>query len=151
MPKGDATYLNYLMTPIDTITKDDGIVSITHLTRAILNNFGAPNTSYQKTLKQREEGVEKPIPGPWLNSCVKKSMKKMREGKSPSGSEECTDNDGFLFGLPAFLLSLDLDIGHNIAHMISTSSVVMSNVEAQYILLAEFLKTSVSCKGIRYA
>ena len=142
-------YLDYLMTTIDTITKDDGDVSIKHLTQAILNNFGNPNTSYQIALKNRNEGASKPIRGPWLTSCVEKSMKKMEEGKSPSGSEECIEDDGFFFGLPAFLLSLDFDIGYRIAHMISTYSVVMSNVEAQFILLEEFLKTSVNYRGIK--
>ena len=41
--------------------------------------------------------------------------------------------------MPAFLLDMDFDAGYKIAHMISTYSVVMSNVEAQNLLIAYFI------------
>lgn len=82
-----------------------------------------------------------------MNSCVEKSMKKMRNGTVPSGCEECEKDDGFFFGLSAFLLNLDVGVGYRIGHMISTFTVVMSNIEAQYILLAELLNTPKSYEG----
>ena len=146
--KGTTMYLDNVMTTIDTITKDNGDISIKRLTEAILHNFGSPNSSYQIALKKRKSGARKPIPGPWLTSCLENAIKKMREGKVPSGSETCNKDDGFFFGLPAFLLNFDYDIGYRIANMISTYSVVMHNVEAQYILLEEYLTTSTSYKGM---
>ena len=98
LPEGAAFYLDYILTTIDTVTRDNGKISIKHLTEAVLETFGGEDTKYQTSLRLRENNASKPIPGPWITSCMVKSMKKMEEGKRPSGSEECIENDGFVLG-----------------------------------------------------
>ena len=71
---------------------------------------------FQIALAKRADKVY-PVPGPWINGGVIKSLSNIEAGTKPPGSADCEDNDGLAISLPCALSSnsqegLPLQVGH---------------------------------------
>ena len=59
---------------------------------------------FQIALAKRADKVY-PVPGPWINGGVIKSLSNIEAGTKPPGSADCEDNDGLAISLPCALSS----------------------------------------------
>ena len=71
---------------------------------------------FQIALAKRADKVY-PVPGPWINGGVIKSLSNIEAGTKPPGSADCEDNDGLAISLPCALSSnsqeeLPLQVGY---------------------------------------
>ena len=57
---------------------------------------------FQIALAKRADKVY-PVPGPWINGGVIKSLSNIEAGTKPPGSADCEDNDGLAISLPCAL------------------------------------------------
>ena len=64
---------------------------------------------HQIALAKRADKVY-PVPGPWINGGVIKSLANMAAGTKPPGSTDCEDNDGLAISLPTALASNSQDL-----------------------------------------
>jgi len=140
VPTGSIScYTDELLTTLDTLVKSDTELDISKVTAAVQTKFGSPDSPYQISLAKRADKVY-PVPGPWINGGLIKSLANMQAGKSPSGSESCEDNDGLALCLPAYLVKFDPSQAMNTANIVTTNQVATTHMKVQTQIINNFLK-----------
>jgi len=138
LPTGASSCYSDEMASTLTTMASDGAVNLGNLSTSIQTVFGADTSPYQIALAKRAE-KKYPISGPWLNGGVIKSLENMSKGIKPSGSDSCEDNDGFTSALPAFLLTLDIEKGREVANLVTVNSVAMAHYKVQNLIIANII------------
>ena len=138
LPTGSSSCYSDEMTATLATLASDGTVNLHNLSSSIQTVFGAEQSPYQVALAKRAD-KKYPIAGPWLNGGVIKSLDNMSKGVSPSGSESCEDNDGFTSALPAFLVTMDIEKGREVANLLTVNSVAMAHYKVQNLIIANII------------
>jgi len=131
-------YTDELISTLETLAISDGNLDISLITSAIQTKFGAPGSPYQVALAKRSD-KKYPIPGPWINSAVIKSLSNIQEGVIPSGSDSCEDNDGYAVSLPSYLLKFSPEQSGNTASILTTNQVALSHLDVQTAIIKNFI------------
>ena len=138
LESGQGIYVDSVLATLNTIAKDNAI-NVENIAKTMDYVFGREDSPYQLSLAKRPTGEgkpDKPTEGPWITKCIIKAIANRNEGKIPSGSEECVDGDGFFFGLPAFLATLNWEDGCEVSQITTLKdSVTMDNIMTQFKLL----------------
>jgi len=139
VPTGSLScYGDELVTGLESLADKDGNFDLVHLQKSIVNKFGAPDSPYQIALAKRAAKVY-PVPGPWINGGVIKSLANMKEGVKPPGSADCEDNDGLAVSLPGFLLKPDPVQTLETANLLTTYKVATDHLAVQTAILENYL------------
>jgi len=139
LPTGSLScYSDELVTSLSSLAASKAVLDLAALTKAIQHKFGDPDSPYQISLAKRAAKVY-PVPGPWINSGVIKSLANMADGIVPPGSAVCEDNDGLAIALPAFLARLESDEGVKCAELLTTCQVAGDHLQVQQALVKAFL------------
>jgi len=140
VPTGSVScYTDEMLTTLDTLAHNDAMLDISKVSAAVKLKFGSPDSPYQVALAKRAE-KKYPVPGPWINGGVIKSLANMADGISPSGSESCEDNDGLAVSLPAFLLQLSPAQAMDTAKILTTNNTATKHLEMQAQIINNFVK-----------
>ena len=138
LPTGAGScYSDEMSTALDCLARD-GAIKLDNISSALETVFGSPDSQYQIALAKRAD-KKYPIPGPWLNSGVIRSLENMKHAKTPPGSDTCEDNDGFTLALSSFLLSKDVERGRSVAQLVTTNNVAMNHFAVQNLILANYI------------
>ena len=139
LPAGEGAYSDHIFTTLYMIEEHENTIDIKDIATAIKAHYGEDDSPYQIALAKRPpgEGVpKKPVEGPWITKCVLKALENIKADKIPSGSEECEDDDGFFFGLPAFLGTLDWHDGCDVAQMMTPRKAkAMATIMTQFKII----------------
>lgn len=141
LPTGSLScYGDELVTSLTTLAASQDIVRVdlAKLQESIQTKFGAPDSPYQLALAKRADKVY-PVPGPWINVGVIKSLANMAAGTSPPGSDTCEDNDGLALGLPVYLATGDQASALNTAELVTTCRVAVEHLPVQAQILHNYL------------
>jgi len=131
-------YTDELISTLETLANSDGNLDISLLTSAIQTKFGSPDSPYQVALAKRAD-KKYPVPGPWINGGVIKSLANMQDGVVPSGSDSCEDNDGYAISLPSYLLKFCSEQSGNTASILTTNQVALSHLDVQTAIIKNFV------------
>ena len=138
LPTGAGScYSDEMSTALDCLARD-GAIKLDNISSALETVFGSPDSQYQIALAKRAD-KKYPIPGPWLNSGVIRSLDNMKHGKTPPGSDTCEDNDGFTLALSSFLLSKDVEKARSVAQLVTTNNIAMNHFAVQNLILANYI------------
>jgi len=140
VPTGSVScYTDEMLTTLDTLAHNDAKLDISKVSAAVKLKFGSPDSPYQVALAKRAE-KKYPVPGPWINGGVIKSLANMADGISPPGSESCEDNDGLAVSLPAYLLQLSPAQALDTANILTTNSTASKHLQMQTQIINNFVK-----------
>jgi len=140
VPTGSLScYGDELATTLSSLAATDGNLDVVDVEDKIIKTFGAEDSPYQKALAKRADKVY-PVPGPWINSGVIKSLANMKEKVKPPGSQDCEDNDGLAVSLPAFLVKQCHCQTKEIANLITTNQETISHLMVQTSIVGHSLQ-----------
>jgi len=107
---------------------------------AIVAKFGAPDSPYQIALAKRADKVY-PVPGPWINGGMIKSLANMAAGTKPPGSQDCEDNDGLAISLPtALATNCQEGLPLQVANLLTTCPTAVRHLPLQLQILNNHLE-----------
>jgi len=131
VPVGSVScYTDEMLTTLDTLAHNDAVMDIDKISAAIQTKFGSPDSPYQIALAKRA-AKKYPVPGPWINGGVIKSLANMAAGTHPSGSDSCEDNDGLCVGLPVYLLQYSHEEALKTATILTTNNTATTHLKVQ--------------------
>ena len=140
VPTGSVScYTDEMLTTLDTLAKSDAELDISKVTAAVQAKFGSPDSPYQVALAKRAE-KKYPVPGPWINGGVIKSLANMQAGTQPTGSDTCEDNDGLAVCLPAYLLKYCPVQAATTANILTTNNTAITHMKVQTQIINNFIK-----------
>merc|ERR1712126_428923 len=141
VPTGSLScYGDELVTGLESLADKDGNFDLVHLQKSIVNKFGAPDSPYQIALAKRADKVY-PVPGPWINGGVIKSLANMVAGTKPPGSQDCEDNDGLAISLPAAIAYNSQEgLPLQIANLLTTCPTAVRHLPLQLQILTNHLE-----------
>jgi len=140
VPTGSVScYTDEMLTTLDTLAKNDAQLDISKVSAAVQVKFGSPDSPYQVALAKRAE-KKYPVPGPWINGGVIKSLANMTAGTLPPGSDTCEDNDGLAVCLPAYLLQFCPVQAATTANILTTNNTAVTHMKVQTQIINNFIK-----------
>jgi len=140
VPTGSVScYTDEMLTTLDSLARNDGVLDKDKISSSIQTKFGSPESPYQIALAKRAD-KKFPIPGPWINGGVIKSLSNMSAGVQPPGSDSCEDNDGFCVSLPAYLLQFSPDQALAAATLLTTNSTATQHLKIQTQIVNNFIR-----------
>jgi len=139
LPTGSLScYGDELITCLASMAKT-GQAETGKVQEAIVAKFGAPDSPYQIALAKRADKVY-PVPGPWINGGVIKSLSNIEAGTKPPGSADCEDNDGLAISLPCALSSNSQEgLPLQMANLLTTCPTAVSHLPLQLEILNNHL------------
>jgi hypothetical protein len=139
VPTGNLScYGDEVATCLASLAAKEGKLELGAVQEAIIDKFGSPGSPYQVALAKRANKVY-PVPGPWINGGVIKSLANMTDDLTPPGSADCQDNDGLAVSLPVFLLQLCPSESVDTANLLTTHKVATDHLILQTAILTNFL------------
>jgi len=140
VPTGSVScYTDEMLTTLDTLAHSEAVIDVDKISTAIQAKFGSPDSPYQIALAKRAD-KKYPVPGPWINGGVIKSLANMTAGTQPSGSDSCEDNDGLCVGLPAYLLQFSHEEALNTATILTTNNIATKHFKVQTQIINNVIK-----------